>query len=224
MNTILIVDDENDIIEIISEYAKNSGYNVLIANNGSKALKIFKENNNIDLIILDIMMPDFDGYYVAKEIRKNKNIPIIMLSAKSEVEDKLKGFEIGVVDYVTKPFSPRELMARVRVNLNKKQNIDNVNIEEYSFDGVVINRTAKKVFVDGEAIELTIKEYELLNYLTKNKNILLSREQILDNVWGMDFFGIDRTVDTHIKSLRKKLGKYRNYIITLRGAGYRFEE
>lgn len=224
MNTILIVDDENDIIEIISEYAKNLGYNVLTANNGSEALKIFKENNNIDLIILDIMIPDFDGYYVAKEIRKSKNIPIIMLSAKSEVEDKLKGFEIGVVDYVTKPFSPRELMARVRVNLTKKQNIDNVNIDEYSFDGVIINRTAKKVFVDGEAIELTIKEYELLNYLTKNKNILLSREQILDNVWGMDFFGIDRTVDTHIKSLRKKLGKYRNHIITLRGAGYRFEE
>lgn len=162
MNTILIVDDENDIIEIISEYVKNSGYNVLTANNGSEALKIFKENNNIDLIILDIMMPDFDGYYVANAIRKNKNIPIIMLSAKSEVEDKLKGFEIGVVDYVTKPFSPRELIARVRVNLTREQNKDDVNIDEYSFDGVVINRIAKKVFVDGETIELTIKEYELL--------------------------------------------------------------
>lgn len=169
------------------------------------------------------MLPDLNGYEVAERIRKIENVPIIMLSAKSQEADKLKGFELGIVDYVTKPFSPRELMARIKVNLNKvleeKQNRD-----KYTFEGVTIDRTAKKVFVNEKEIELTIKEYELLNFLTQNKNVLFSREQILDKVWGIDFFGTDRTVDTHIKSLRKKIGKYRGHIVTLRGAGYRFEE
>lgn len=222
MKTILIVDDENDILEIIAEYAKQEGYTTILARNGESALKSFEENS-IDLIILDIMLPDLNGYEVAERIRKIENVPIIMLSAKSQEADKLKGFELGIVDYVTKPFSPRELMARIKVNLNKgleeKQNRD-----KYTFEGVTIDRTAKKVFVNEKEIELTIKEYELLNFLTQNKNVLFSREQILDKVWGIDFFGTDRTVDTHIKSLRKKIGKYRGHIVTLRGAGYRFEE
>ena len=221
METLLIVDDEEDILEIISEYAKQEGYIVFKARNGKEAIKLFTENK-VDLIILDVMMPELNGYDVARKIINDKKIPIIMLSAKSEEDDKLKGFDLGIVDYVTKPFSPRELMARIKVNLLKANDIQKV--DKYVFDGVVIDRTAKKVFVDGKEINLTIKEYELLNFLTLNKNVMFSREQILDKVWGIDFFGTDRTVDTHIKSLRKKIGKYRNHIITLRGAGYRFEE
>lgn len=221
MNTILIVDDEKDILEIISTYAKKEGYNIITAQNGNEAISYFK-NNEIDLVVLDIMMPDINGYEVAKQIKEIKVVPVIMLSAKNEEEDKLKGFETGIVDYVTKPFSPRELMARIKVNLLKQQN--EAKTDKYVFEGVEINRTAKKVLVDKKEIELTIKEYELLNFLTQNKNVMFSREQILDKVWGIDFFGTDRTVDTHIKSLRKKIGKYRNHIITLRGAGYRFEE
>lgn len=221
MKKILVVDDEKDILEIITEYAQNEGYYVLKADNGTEAIKLFGEQN-IDIIVLDIMLPDFDGYEVAEKIKEIKNVPIIMLSAKNQEEDKLKGFDIGIVDYVTKPFSPRELMARIKVNLLKSEN--SIKSEEFCFEGVKINRTSKKVCVDNKPINLTIKEYELLNYLTQNKNILLTREQILDKVWGFDFFGTDRTIDTHIKSLRKKLGKYRNHIVTLRGAGYRFEE
>lgn len=221
MKKILVVDDEKDILEIITEYAKNEGYEVVEADNGTDAIKLFSKNN-IDIIVLDIMLPDFNGYKVAERIKKIKDVPIIMLSAKNQEEDKLKGFDIGIVDYVTKPFSPRELMARIKVNLLKSEST--IKSEEFSFEGVKVNRTSKKVFVDNKPINLTIKEYELLNYLTQNKNILLNREQILDKVWGFDFFGTDRTIDTHIKSLRKKLGKYRNHIVTLRGAGYRFEE
>lgn len=221
MSTILIVDDENDILEIISEYAKQAGYNTVLARSGTEALEALKKND-INLIVLDIMLPDFNGYEIADRVRKEKRVPIIMLSAKSEEEDKLKGFELGIVDYVTKPFSPKELMARIKVNLSKT--LEENARDTYTFEGVTIDRTAKKVFVDKREIELTIKEYELLNFLTQNKNILFSREQILDKVWGMDFFGTDRTVDTHIKSLRKKIGKYRGHIVTLRGAGYRFEE
>lgn len=221
MKKILVVDDEKDILEIITEYAKSEGYEVIEADNGTDAIKLFSENN-IDIIVLDIMLPDFNGYKVAERIKKIKDVPIIMLSAKNQEEDKLKGFDIGIVDYVTKPFSPRELMARIRVNLLKSE--ATIKSEEFSFEGVKVNRASKKVFVDNKPINLTIKEYELLNYLTQNKNILLTREQILDKVWGFDFFGTDRTIDTHIKSLRKKLGKYRNHIVTLRGAGYRFEE
>lgn len=221
MSTILIVDDENDILEIISEYAKQMGYNTVLARSGTEALEALKKND-INLIVLDIMLPDFNGYEIADRVRKEKIVPIIMLSAKSEEEDKLKGFELGIVDYVTKPFSPKELMARIKVNLSKT--LEENARDKYTFEGVTIDRTAKKVFVDKKEIELTIKEYELLNFLTQNKNILFSREQILDKVWGMDFFGTDRTVDTHIKSLRKKIGKYRGHIVTLRGAGYRFEE
>lgn len=221
MSTVLIVDDENDILEIIAEYAKQMGYNTVLARSGTEALEALKKND-INLIVLDIMLPDFNGYEIADRVRKEKRVPIIMLSAKSEEEDKLKGFELGIVDYVTKPFSPKELMARIKVNLSKT--LEGNARDKYTFEGVTIDRTAKKVFVDKREIELTIKEYELLNFLTQNKNILFSREQILDKVWGMDFFGTDRTVDTHIKSLRKKIGKYRGHIVTLRGAGYRFEE
>lgn len=221
MSTVLIVDDENDILEIIAEYAKQMGYNTVLARSGTEALEALKKND-INLIVLDIMLPDFNGYEIADRVRKEKRVPIIMLSAKSEEEDKLKGFELGIVDYVTKPFSPKELMARIKVNLSKT--LEGNARDKYTFEGVTIDRTAKKVFVDKREIELTIKEYELLNFLTQNKNIFFSREQILDKVWGMDFFGTDRTVDTHIKSLRKKIGKYRGHIVTLRGAGYRFEE
>jgi len=219
MAKILVVDDEIKIREIIKEYAEFEGYEVAQAEDGMQAVEMVK-NQDFDIIIMDVMMPKLDGYSACKEIRKIKQIPVIMLSARGEEYDKLFGFEIGVDDYVVKPFSPKELMARIRAVLNRasaSQRTEDVIRYE-------INFTAREVKIDGEKVSMTPKEYDLLFYLVKNMNIALSREKLLEEVWGFDFYGDDRTVDTHIKMLRNSLGKYRNLIVTLRGMGYKFEK
>ena len=225
MSKLLVVDDESKIRAVIREYSEFEGYEVTEASDGMEALNLVKEND-YDLIIMDIMMPKLDGYSACKEIRKIKNTPIIMLSARGEEYDKLFGFELGIDDYVVKPFSPKELMARVNAVISRL-NCGAAKAEETSdvltFDGLEINIPARQVKVDGEKVELTPKEYELLFYMAMNKNIALSRDKLLSDVWGYDFFGDDRTVDTHIKNLRNNLGKYRDFIVTLRGVGYKFE-
>lgn len=219
MQKILIVDDEENIRKVIREYLEFEGFLCFEASNGEEAIKMCKENS-YDLIVLDIMMPKIDGFTVAKEIRKKSNVPIIMLSARSEEYDKLYGFDVGIDDYVTKPFSPKELVARIKANL-KRNTIMN---EEISYLGLKIDTLGHNVYVDNKKINLTNKEYELLLYLIKNKNIVLTREQILNNVWNMDYLGEERTIDTHIKTLRNLLGPYKNLIVTVRGVGYKFEE
>lgn len=219
MQKILIVDDEENIRKVIREYLEFEGFLCFEASNGEEAIKMCKENS-YDLIVLDIMMPKIDGFTVAKEIRKKSNVPIIMLSARSEEYDKLYGFDVGIDDYVTKPFSPKELVARIKANL-KRNTIMN---EEISYLGLKIDTLGHNVYVDNKKINLTNKEYELLLYLIKNKNIVLTREQILNNVWNMDYLGEERTIDTHIKTLRSLLGKYKTLIVTVRGVGYKFEE
>lgn len=219
MQKILIVDDEENIRKVIREYLEFEGFLCFEASNGEEAIKMCKENS-YDLIVLDIMMPKIDGFTVAKEIRKKQSVPIIMLSARSEEYDKLYGFDVGIDDYVTKPFSPKELVARIKANL-KRNTIMN---EEISYLGLKIDTLGHNVYVDDKKINLTNKEYELLLYLIKNKNIVLTREQILNNVWNMDYLGEERTIDTHIKTLRSLLGKYKTLIVTVRGVGYKFEE
>lgn len=219
MQKILIVDDEENIRKVIREYLEFEGFLCFEASNGEEAIKMCKENS-YDLIVLDIMMPKIDGFTVAKEIRKKQSVPIIMLSARSEEYDKLYGFDVGIDDYVTKPFSPKELVARIKANL-KRNTIMN---EEISYLGLKIDTLGHNVYVDNKKINLTNKEYELLLYLIKNKNIVLTREQILNNVWNMDYLGEERTIDTHIKTLRSLLGKYKTLIVTVRGVGYKFEE
>ena len=179
--------------------------------------------NDYDLIVMDIMMPKLDGYSACKEIRKTKDIPIIMLSARGEEYDKLFGFELGIDDYVVKPFSPKELMARINAVLSRKSGASAPVSEVMTFNGLEINIPARTVTVDGKKVELTPKEYDLLFYLVENKNIALSRDKLLSDIWGYDFFGDDRTIDTHIKNLRNNLGPYRDFIVTLRGVGYKFE-
>ena len=215
---ILVVDDEELIREVIREYLKVEKYNVLEAKDGKEAIDI-ANNNNIDLIIMDIMMPNMDGYTSVKEIFKNKKIPVIMLSARGEEYDKLLGFDMGIEDYVTKPFSPKELVARVKVVLKRNHKEE----ELFKYKNITIDYKAHQVFISGEEAKLTPKEYELLLYFIENKNIALSREQLLNKVWGYDFYGDDRTIDTHIKMLRNNLGEYRDMIVTVRGVGYRFE-
>jgi len=215
---ILIVDDEELIRTVIREYAVIEGYQVDEASNGLEAVEKCK-NNNYDLIIMDIMMPKLDGYQAVKEIHKSKNIPILMLSARGEEYDKLLGFDIGIDDYVMKPFSPKELMARVKAILKR---VNRVN-KRIVVGDLEIDDAAREVHINGEVVVLTLKEYELLKYLIENKNIAISREQLLTNIWGYDFYGDDRTVDTHIKTLRSKIGKYKDNIMTLRGVGYKFE-
>ena len=219
MQKILIVDDEENIRKVIREYLEFEGFLCFEASNGEEAIKMCKENS-YDLIVLDIMMPKIDGFTVAKEIRKKQSVPIIMLSARSEEYDQLYGFDVGIDDYVTKPFSPKELVARIKANL-KRNTIMN---EEISYLGLKIDTLGHNVYVDNKKINLTNKEYELLLYLIKNKNIVLTREQILNNVWNMDYLGEERTIDTHIKTLRNLLGPYKNLIVTVRGVGYKFEE
>ena len=221
MYSILICDDEQKIREVIKEYAEFEGYNVYEAKDGIEALETVK-TNDIDAIILDIMMPKIDGYTVCKEIKKIKNIPVIMLSARAEEYDKLYGFEVGVDDYVVKPFSPKEIMARLKVVIGRTKPIENEK-EIFVFSGLKVDFSGRNVFVDNVKKELTPKEYDLLFFLIKNKNIALSREKLLTEVWGYDYYGDDRTVDTHIKMLRNSLGAYRDYIVTLRGMGYKFE-
>lgn len=223
MSKILIVDDEINIRRVVREYAEFEGYEVAEAENGMEAVNLCHAND-YDLIIMDVMMPRLDGYSACKEIRKTKKIPVIMLSARGEEYDKLFGFEIGVDDYVVKPFSPKELMARVKVALKRNQPpVDVIKPDKYTFEGLEIDISGREVYVDGERAAMTPKEYDLLFFLVRNKNIALSRDQLLEEVWGYDFFGDDRTVDTHIKMLRNSLGVYRKFIVTLRGMGYKFD-
>ncbi|MDD2495137.1 MAG: response regulator transcription factor [Tissierellia bacterium] len=223
MYKVLVVDDEDKIREVIREYAEFEGYDVTEAVNGFEAINLCKEND-YDIIIMDIMMPKLDGFTASKEIQKYKNIPILMLSARGEEYDKLYGFELGIDDYVVKPFSPKELLARLNVILRRNSKFHNSVTDDYfKYKGLEIDMIGRNVYVEGIKIDLTPKEYDLLFYLVKNKNVALSREKILTDVWGYDFYGIDRTVDTHIKMLRNNLGTYRYLILTLRGMGYKFE-
>lgn len=223
MAKLLIVDDESNIREVVREYAEYEGYEVEEAGDGMTAVKMCRENK-YDLVIMDIMMPRLDGFSACKDIRKTSDIPIIVMSARSEEYDKLFGFELGIDDYVTKPFSPKELMARINAVLNRTSSRRTETEETViQFDGLKIDIPGRVVYIDGEQIYLTPKEYALLFYLVKNKNIALSRNQLLTDVWGYDFFGDDRTIDTHIKNLRNNLGPYRDMIVTLRGVGYKFE-
>ena len=222
---VLVVDDEEKIRNVIKEYAEFEGYEIDEACDGMEAIAKCKDNN-YDIIIMDIMMPKLDGFSSIKEIRKTKNIPVIMLSARSEEYDKLFGFEIGIDDYVVKPFSPKELMATINAVINRSKSAAGKNVlqDKYVLEGLEVDMLGRNVYVDGVKKDLTPKEYELLQYFIINKNIALSREKILNEVWGYDFFGEDRTVDTHVKMLRNNLGKYRDKIVTVRGMGYKFEE
>ena len=222
MARLLIVDDEQNIREVIREYSEFNGHEVTEAADGMSAVGLCKLND-YDLIVMDIMMPKLDGYSACKEIRKTKDIPIIMLSARGEEYDTLFGFELGIDDYVVKPFSPKELMARINAVLSRKSGASAPVSEVMTFNGLEINIPARTVTVDGKKVELTPKEYDLLFYLVENKNIALSRDKLLSDIWGYDFFGDDRTIDTHIKNLRNNLGPYRDFIVTLRGVGYKFE-
>ena len=220
MYKILIVDDEEKIRAVIKEYAEFDGYKVIEAKDGYEALdKIKKEEP--DAVVLDIMLPGVDGYTVCKEIKKQSDVPIIMLSARGEEYDKLYGFEVGIDDYVVKPFSPKEIMARIKVVISRHKERSETDIFEYK--ELKIDFEARSVFVSGEKKVLTPKEYDLLFFLVKNKNFALTREKLLTSVWGYDYFGDDRTVDTHIKMLRNSLGEYRSLIVTIRGWGYKFE-
>ena len=222
MYKLLVVDDEPKIREVIREYAEFNGYEVTEAADGMSAVGLCKLNE-YDLVILDIMMPKLDGFSACKEIKKIQDVPIIMLSARGEEYDKLFGFELGIDDYIVKPFSPKELMARINVVLARRNSSAQSKADVVKFNGLEINVAARTVTVDGERVELTPKESELLFYLIENKNIALSRDKLLSDIWGYDVFGDDRTIDTHIKNLRNNLGPYRDYIVTLRGVGYKFE-
>ncbi|KXB71829.1 MULTISPECIES: response regulator transcription factor [Peptoniphilus] len=220
MFKILVVDDEKSIREVIRTYAEFEGHEVVEAVDGLDAIDKVKEED-FDVIVMDIMMPRLDGFSSYKEIKKIKNIPVLMLSARSEEYDKLFGFEIGIDDYVTKPFSPKELMARLNVIVNRHNKVEENKTME--FEGLKIDLDGRVVFVDDEMVDLTPKEYDLLVYMVKNKNIALSRDKLLNQVWGYDFYGEDRTVDTHIKMLRNSIKEYRKFIITVRGVGYKFD-
>ena len=222
MAKLLVVDDEKGIREVIREYSEFNGHEVTEAEDGMTAVG-FCKLNEYDLIVMDIMMPRLDGYSACKEIRKISNVPIIMLSARGEEYDKLFGFELGIDDYVVKPFSPKELIARINAVLSRNASRESDTPQVLKFDGLEIDIPGRTVTVDGERIELTPKEYDLLFYLVENKNIALSRDRLLSDIWGYDFFGDDRTIDTHIKNLRNNLGNYRDYIVTMRGVGYKFE-
>jgi len=222
MSRILIVDDEVNIRLVVKEYAEFEGIEVAEAENGMQAIEMVK-NDNFDLIVMDVMMPKLDGYSACKEIKKIKNIPVIMLSARGEEYDKLFGFEIGIDDYVVKPFSPKELMARIKVVMKRNSAPAEVSSDRYKFEGLEIDMAGREVYVNGEKASMTPKEYDLLFFLVRNINLAMSRDKLLESVWGYDFFGDDRTVDTHIKMLRNSLGEYRKFIITLRGMGYKFE-
>ena len=223
MYNILVCDDEEGIRTLIAKYAKFEGHNVIEAENGMQAIEICR-NKDIDIIVMDIMMPELDGFSAVREIRKDKDTLVIMLSARGEEYDRIHGFEVGADDYLVKPFSPKELMMRIDVIMRRrtKQSANGHNV--YEKEGLVIDFTARRVTIDGVDAELSPKEYDLLFYLVKNKGIALSREKLITNVWGYDFYGDDRTLDTHIKLLRKHLGDYASYVVTLRGTGYRFED
>lgn len=219
MIKILIVDDEIKIRDVVKEYSAVSNYICDEVSNGKEAIELIKKND-YDCVILDIMMPELDGFSACKKIKEIKDVAIIMLSARTEEDDKLFGFDIGADDYVTKPFSPKELMARIKAVCERKNKKAN---EKYVHDDLIIDFQARDVFIEGKKVELTPKEFDLLIYLVKNENIALDREKILSAVWQTDYYGDDRTVDTHIKMLRHSLGKYRDTIKTVRGMGYKFE-
>ena len=224
MSRLLIVDDEANIRELIKKYARFEGYEVEEAIDGLEAIDKCKKAN-FDLIVMDVMMPELDGFSAVKEIRKTKNIPIIMLSARGEEYDKLHGFDLGIDDYVVKPFSPKELMMRINAILNRyRANAIKPLTNEYVCGSLKIDFNARVVSLDGERLEMTPKEYDLLTYLIKNENMAVTREELLSKVWGYDFFGDDRTLDTHMKILRRKLKGYGKNIVTLRGVGYRFDK
>lgn len=216
---ILVVDDEAKIREVIRTYGEFEGHNVVEASDGIEAVDICKKQD-FDVIVMDIMMPRLDGFSAYKEIRKEKNIPVLMLSARSEEYDKLFGFEIGIDDYVVKPFSPKELMARLNVIVNRRQHIS--ENRKMIYDGLIIDLDGREVYVDKKSVDMTPKEFDLLVFMAENENIALSRDKLLNKVWGYDFYGDDRTVDTHIKMLRNTLEEYRSYIVTVRGVGYKF--
>ena len=224
MKKILVVDDEENIRSIIRKYGEFEGYEVAEACDGMDAIAKVKENDDFDVIIMDVMMPELDGFSACSEIKKRKDIPVIMLSARGEEYDKIHGFETGVDDYVVKPFSPKELMMRVNVVINRNQNKAPAgDMDIFTYEGLEVNFTSRTVSIDGARVEMSPKEYELLFYLVRNKNIALERERLITEVWGYDYYGDDRTLDTHIKLLRNSLGEYRRLLVTLRGVGYRFE-
>ena len=220
---LLIVDDEQRIRSLIAKYATFEGYETAEAADGMQAVNMCRERR-YDLIIMDVMMPELDGFSAVREIRKHTDTPVIMLSARGEEYDRIHGFELGIDDYVVKPFSPKELMMRVAAVLKRSGGEKPAESDVISFDGLTIDFTARRVKVDGQELDLSPKEYELLFYMVRNRGIALSREKLISDVWGYDFFGDDRTLDTHIKLLRKQLGPYADRITTLRGVGYRFEK
>ena len=222
MSRILIVDDELRVRDLIKKYAKFEGYEVSEASNGLQALELCRDQN-FDIVIMDVMMPELDGFSACKEIRKFSNVPIIILSARGEEYDKIHGFEFGIDDYVVKPFSPRELMMRVAAVLKRGGATVPEAKEVYTYGGLTVDFTGRIVTVDGVRVDMSPREYDLFFFLVKNRGIALSREKLINEVWGYDFFGDDRTIDTHIKMLRNNLGPYRKFIVTLRGLGYKFE-
>ena len=220
-NCILVVDDESRMRKLIKDFLVAKGYSILEAEDGEKALEVFEENKKkINLVILDVMMPKLDGWSVLRQIRQDSKVPIIMLTARGEEQDELFGFELGVDEYISKPFSPKILVARVEAIL-KRTNQDKKEVKDYG--GIQIDQEGRTVTVDGKTIELSLREYELLVYLVNNENIALSRDKILNNVWNYDYYGDSRTIDSHVKKIRHKLGKKGKYIETIRGVGYKFE-
>ena len=218
---ILVVDDEARMRKLIKDFLVQKGFSILEAEDGEKALEVFEENKNkIGIILLDVMMPKLDGWSVLRQIRQNSKVPIIMLTARGEEQDELFGFELGVDEYISKPFSPKILVARVEAILNRVNQSKN-EIKDYG--GIEIDSDGRTVKIDGKQIELSLREYELLKYLVDNANIALSRDKILNNVWNYDYYGDSRTIDSHIKKIRHKLGKKGKYIQTMRGVGYKFE-
>ena len=218
---ILVVDDESRMRKLLKDFLSTKGYHILEAEDGEKALEIFVENRNkIKLVLLDVMMPKLDGWSVLRKIRQESNLPVIMLTARGEEQDELFGFELGVDEYISKPFSPKILVARVEAILKRVYG-DTKQVKEY--DGITIDQEGRTVKVDGKPVDLSLREYELLKYLLDNENIALSRDKILNNVWNYDYYGDSRTIDSHIKKIRHKLGKKGKYIETIRGIGYKFE-
>ena len=218
---VLVVDDESRMRKLIRDFLAQKGYSILEAQDGEEALKVFEENKNkIGIILLDVMMPKLDGWSVLRQIRQTSNVPIIMLTARGEEQDELFGFELGVDEYISKPFSPKILVARVEAIIKRSKAIEK-HVKDYG--GIEIDADGRTVKVDGKQIELSLREYELLKYLIDNSNIALSRDKILNNVWNYDYYGDSRTIDSHIKKIRHKLGKKGKYIQTMRGVGYKFE-
>lgn len=223
MRKILVVDDEEKIRAIIRKYGEFEGYSIAEAKDGMEAVKLCREQD-FDVVILDVMMPELDGFSTCKEIKKYKNIPVIMLSARGEEYDKIHGFELGIDDYVVKPFSPKELMMRVKVVIDRNSaRCAQPEHDVFAVEGLSVDFTGRTVSVDGKRVELSPKEYDLLFYMVRNRNIALERERLITEVWGYDYYGDDRTLDTHVKLLRSSLGEYRKFVVTLRGVGYRFE-